>query len=318
MKREFKVSLSPHDFSATDVPSVMRNVVIALAPAMAYSFYLWGKRAALLYTVSIFFAYASEYAFIRIRKKTFINDGSALVSGLLFAMTLPPSLPLSYAAYGIIFGMVFGKHFYGGLGANIFNPALLGRAFLMAAFPAAMTSWISPLDALTTATPLGAWKFSGEIWETGKILMGNCPGSVGETSAVLLLLGGAYLLIRKIIDYRVPLFYLAAVGSISSLFYFFAGESYGSPVFHLFSGGLMLGAFFMATDPVTMPANFRGRVIFGAGCGFFTMLLRYFSGFPEGVMFSVLIMNALAPLLEKIPAKESFGENNSVKRERNR
>lgn len=318
MKREFKVSLSPHDFSATDVPAVMRNVVIALAPAIAYSFYLWGKRAALLYAISVFFAYASEYAFIRIRKKTFINDGSALVSGLLFAMTLPPSLPLSYAAYGIIFGMVFGKHFYGGLGSNIFNPALLGRAFLMAAFPAAMTSWISPLDALTTATPLGAWKFSGEIWETGKILMGNCPGSVGETSAVLLLLGGAYLLIRKIIDYRVPLFYLAAVGAISSLFYFFAGESYGSPVFHLFSGGLMLGAFFMATDPVTMPANFRGRVIFGAGCGFFTMLLRYFSGFPEGVMFSVLIMNALAPLLEKIPAKESFGENISVKRGSNR
>ncbi|PKM99957.1 MAG: electron transporter RnfD [Elusimicrobia bacterium HGW-Elusimicrobia-2] len=318
MKREFKISLSPHDFSATDVPAVMRNVVIALAPAMAYSFYLWGKRAAFLYSVCVFFAYASEYAFIKIRKKTFVNDGSALVSGLLFAMTLPPSLPLSYAAYGIIFGMVFGKHFYGGLGQNIFNPALLGRAFLMAAFPAAMTSWISPLDALTTATPLSAWKFSGEIWETGKILMGNCPGSVGETSAVLLLLGGAYLLIRKIIDYRVPLFYLAAVGFISSLFYFFAGESYGSPVFHLFSGGLMLGAFFMATDPVTLPANFRGRVIFGAGCGFFTMLLRYFSGFPEGVMFSVLIMNALAPLLEKIPAKESFGENNSVKRERNR
>jgi len=308
MEREFKISLSPHDFSGTDVPAVMRNVVIAMAPAMAYSLYLWGRRAALLYGVSVFFAYISEYAFIRIRKKTFINDGSALVSGLLFAMTLPPSLPLSYAAYGIIFGMVFGKHFYGGFGQNIFNPALLGRAFLMAAFPAAMTSWISPLDALTTATPLGAWKFSGEIWETGKLLIGNCPGSVGETSALLLLLGGAYLLARKIIDYRVPLSYLATVGIISSLFYFIGGASHGSPVLHLFSGGLMLGAFFMATDPVTLPANFRGRVVFGAGCGFFTMLLRYFSGFPEGVMFSILIMNALAPLLEKIPPKASFGE----------
>ncbi len=315
MKREFKISLSPHEFSRSDVPSVMRNVAIALTPALAYSLYLWGKRAAALYAVCVFFAYAAEYAFIRIRKKRFINDGSALVSGLLFAMTLPPSIPFSYAAYGIIFGMVFGKHFYGGFGQNIFNPALLGRAFLVAAFPAAMTSWISPLDALTTATPLGAWKFSGEIWETGKILMGNCPGCVGETSAVLLMIGGAYLLIRKIIDYRIPLFYIGAVGIISSFFYFFAGKSYGSPVFHLFSGGLMLGAFFMATDPVTLPANFRGRIIFGVGCGFFTMLLRYFSGFPEGVMFSVLIMNALAPLLEKIPAKNSFGENN-IKKER--
>ncbi|MEA2082605.1 MAG: RnfABCDGE type electron transport complex subunit D [Elusimicrobiota bacterium] len=313
MKREFKISLSPHDFSRTDVPSVMRNVIFAMAPALIYSLYLWGKRAAVLYAVCVFFAYVSEYAFLKIRGKSFVNDGSALVSGLLFAMTLPPSLPLSYAAYGIIFGIVFGKHFYGGLGQNIFNPALLGRAFLMAAFPVAMTSWISPLDALTTATPLGAWKFSGEIWETGKVFLGNCPGCVGETSAVLLLAGGVYLLARKIIDYRVPLFYIGAVGLISSLFYFFGGAAYGSPVFHVFSGGLMLGAFFMATDPVTLPANFRGRIIFGAGCGFFTMLLRYFSGFPEGVMFSILIMNAFAPLLERIPAMKSFGENIRVK-----
>ncbi|MBA3065943.1 RnfABCDGE type electron transport complex subunit D [bacterium] len=314
MKREFKISLSPHDFSRHDVPFVMRNVVIALIPALAYSLYLWGRRAAALYAVSVFFAYAAEFTFIRIRKKRFINDGSVLVSGLLFTMTLPPSLPLSYAAYGIIFGVVFGKHFYGGFGANIFNPALLGRAFLMGAFPAAMTTWISPLDALTTATPLGAWKFSGEIWEAGKIFIGNCPGCVGETSAILLIGGGAYLLIRKIIDYRVPLFYLGMVGVISTLFYLLGGKSYGSPVFHLFAGGLMLGAFFMATDPVTLPANFRGRIIFGAGCGFFTMLLRYFSGYPEGVMFSILIMNALAPLLEKIPPKKSFGEND-VKKE---
>ena len=144
--------------------------------------------------------------------------------------------------------------------------------------------------------------------------MGNCPGCVGETSAVLLLAGGFYLLVRKIIDYRVPLFFIGTVGFISSLFYFFGGKSYGSPVFHLFSGGLMLGAFFMATDPVTLPANFRGRIIFGAGCGFFAMLLRYFSGFPEGVMFFVLIMNALSPLLERIPARKSFGEND-VKKE---
>jgi electron transport complex protein RnfD len=281
---------------------------------MGYSVYLWGRRAILLYAVSVFFAYASECVFLKIRKKPFARDNSALVSGLLFAMTLPPSLPLSYAAYGIIFAMVFGKHFYGGFGQNIFNPALLGRAFLMAAFPAAMTSWISPVDALTTATPLGAWKFSSEIWETGRLFTGSCPGSLGETSAALLLAGGAYLLIRRIIDYRVPLFFIGTVALISSLVFFTGGPANGSPLLHLFSGGLMLGAFFMATDPVTMPANFRGRIAFGAGCGFFTMILRYFSGFPEGVMFSILIMNALAPLLEKIPAPAPFGEARAPKK----
>jgi len=307
MEKKFKVSVSPHITSSSTVTGMMRDVVIALLPAVVYSVHLWGMGVLKIYAVSIIFAYGSEWAFLEIRKKKFINDGSVLVTGILFAMILPPKIPLYCVALGVVFGVVFGKQFFGGLGYNIFNPALLGRAFLTASFPVIMTSWISPLDATTTATPLGAWKFSGEIWETARIFFGNCPGCIGETSAFLLLLGGLYLIARKTIDYRIPLTYIGTVLLISGGYYLFNARS-ATPLFHIFSGGLLLGAFFMATDPVTAPASGKGRIIFGIGCGIFTLVIRYFSGYPEGVMFSILLMNAFSPLLEKIPDPPVFGE----------
>jgi len=307
MRRKFKVTVSPHVFSAVSVKTMMRDVVIALFPAVVYSVYLWGWRVIYIYITSVAFAYAGEWVFLKTRKREFINDGSVLVTGILFAMILPPEIPLYCVAFGVVFGVVFGKQFFGGLGCNIFNPALLGRAFLTASFPVLMTSWISPLDATTTATPLGAWKFSGEMWETGKVFVGNCPGCLGETSAVLLIIGGIYLIIRRTIDYKIPLAYILTVFVLSGVCYFF-NSSRGSPFFHIFAGGLILGAFFMATDPVTAPASGRGRIIFGIGCGIFTLVIRYFSGYPEGVMFSILLMNAFSPLLEKIPPAPAFGE----------
>ncbi len=307
MGKKLKVTVSPHISSSLTVPGMMRNVVIALLPAAGYSVYLWGPGVLKIYATSIIFAYVSEWFFLKVRKKKFVHDGSVLVTGLLFAMVLPPEIPLYCVAVGVTFGVVFGKQFFGGLGYNIFNPALLGRAFLTASFPVLMTSWISPLDAATTATPLGAWKFSGEMWETGRIFFGNCPGCLGETSAFLLLLGGFYLIVRKTIDYRIPLAYIGTVFLVSGGYYLF-NASAATPFFHVFAGGLLLGAFFMATDPVTAPANGKGRIIFGIGCGIFTLVIRYFSGYPEGVMFSILLMNAFSPLLEKIPPPPAFGE----------
>ncbi|MCD6412882.1 MAG: RnfABCDGE type electron transport complex subunit D [Elusimicrobia bacterium] len=304
---KFKVEISPHIVSPVSVSVMMRDVLIALLPAFAFSVYLWGSPVLKVYAVSVFFACFSEWLFLKIRKRKFENDFSAVVSGVLFAMVLPPKIPLVYVAAGISFGIVFGKQFFGGLGYNVFNPALLGRAFLMASFPVAMTSWISPLDATTTATPLGDWKFHHTIWETGKLFFGNIPGSIGETSALLLIIGGIYLIVRRTIDARIPLAYILTVFVLSAVYYFFDRSS-GSPVFHIFAGGLMLGAFFMATDPVTAPANKKGRVLFGIGCGIFTLVIRHFGGYPEGVMFSILLMNAFAPLLERIGEPKAFGE----------
>ena len=303
----FKVRVSPHIVSPVSVKVMMRDVLLALSPAFAFSIYLWGASVLKIYAVSIIFAYISEWGFLLLRKRKLTDDLSALVSGVLFAMVLPPKISLVYVAFGISFGIIFGKQFFGGLGYNVFNPALLGRAFLMASFPVAMTSWISPLDATTTATPLGAWKFHHEIWETGKLFLGNIPGSIGETSALLLILGGVYLIIRKTIDARIPIAYILTVFILSSVFYFFK-QSAGNPLFHIFAGGVMLGAFFMATDPVTAPANKKGRILFGIGCGIFTLVIRYFGGYPEGVMFSILLMNAFAPLLERIGEPKAFGE----------
>ncbi|MCD6423597.1 MAG: RnfABCDGE type electron transport complex subunit D [Elusimicrobia bacterium] len=307
MEKKFEVTVSPHIFSKRSVRTVMLEVCIALIPAFVFSIRLWGLSILKTYITAIFFAHLSEWVFLKIRKKNFEFDGSALVTAVLFVMTLPPTVSLFAVAVGVSFGIIFGKQFFGGLGHNVFNPALLGRAFLVASFPTEMTTWISHIDATTTATPLGAWKFAGEAtWEIKKIFLGTCPGSIGETSALLLIIGGIYLIIRKIVDWRIPVFYILTVFILSSVFYFFDATK-GNPFFHLFAGGLMLGAFFMATDPVTAPANLKARILFATGCGILTLVIRYFGGYPEGVMYSILIMNAFAPLLEKIEDFSPFG-----------
>jgi electron transport complex protein RnfD len=229
-------------------------------------------------------------------------DGSALITGFLLALTLPPTFPLWMAAVGVIFAIAVAKEIFGGLGYNIFNPALSGRAFLTACFPKEMTEWVRPFDAITSPTPLN----KGFVWHNGKmalyksLFIGNIGGSLGETSALLILIGGILLLVLKIIDWRIPLSYL---GTVFFLIFLLGMD----PIFHVLAGGLMLGAFFMATDYVTSPITDKGRVIFGVGAGILTVIIRLFGGMPEGVCFSILLMNAFTPLIDKYVKPRPFG-----------
>ncbi len=229
-----------------------------------------------------------------------MNEPSALLTGILLALTLPPSFPLWAAVLGTIFAIIIGKQIFGGLGYNIFNPALIGRAFLVATFPVLMTSWVNPftIDAVTTATPLGLLRFQSQSTPLLPLFLGNVSGSLGETSALALLIGGAFLLIKKHIDWRTPLAYLLTVALMSGIFYLI-NPLYGSPLLHLLAGGLMIGVFFMATDPVTTPLAKQGRWLFGLGAGAIVVIIRNWGGYAEGVMFSILLMNAFTPLLDR-------------------
>jgi electron transport complex protein RnfD len=265
---------------------------------------------------SVLAALASEAIVNRIKGESLtIPDGSAAITGLLLALTLPPSFSIGGAVLGSVFAIVIGKHVFGGLGYNIFNPALLGRAFLQASFPVPMTTWTWPsttryadIDGITAATPLGLFKFEKVTSELPALLTGDISGSLGETSAIAILIGGLYLLIRKYADWRIPLSFLLSVFVFGGLFWLSSPESYPSPVFQLFSGGLMLGAFFMATDMVTSPVTARGSWIFGIGCGFILVIIRLFGGLPEGVMYSILLMNAFTPLINRYTRPAFFGE----------
>ncbi|MCD6317622.1 RnfABCDGE type electron transport complex subunit D [Candidatus Aerophobetes bacterium] len=302
------ISSSPHIRDKITVTKLMWGVIIALLPAAGYSVYLFRLRAVELILTCVFFSILSEYLFLKLRRKKIPGEPSAVVSGLLLAMVLPPSLPLWAAALGAVFAIIIGKQIFGGLGYNIFNPALIGRAFLMATYPVLMTSWIEPftLDAVTTATPLGLMKFQSQSTPILQLFLGNVSGSLGETSALALLVGATYLLARRYIDWRVPLSYLGTVAIFSTIAYLIR-SSYGSPLFHLLAGGLILGAFFMATDPVTTPISKRGRIIFGVGAGILVMVIRLWGGYAEGVMFSIIFMNALTPLLNRYVKPKVLG-----------
>ncbi len=307
---------SPHFHGQTSVPRIMWNVVAALVPAtvLAVVYFQWAAVGIIL--ASVVSALAAEAVVNRIKNESFtIPDGSALITGLLLALTLPPSFSIGGAVLGSVFAIVVGKHFFGGLGYNIFNPALLGRAFLQASFPVPMTTWTWPLtarysdvDGVTAATPLGLFKFEQVTSEIGGLLTGNISGSLGETSAIAIFIGGIYLLIRKYADWRIPTSFLLSVFLISGIFWLISPESYPTPVFQLLSGGLMLGAFFMATDMVTSPVTAKGTWIFGACAGFVLVIIRLFGGLPEGVMYSILLMNAFTPLINRYTRPKFFGE----------
>jgi len=304
-----KVSCSPHLRSPVNTPWVMIQVIVALLPATCAAIILFKHRAALLIANCVITALITEEVIQKIRKKSStITDYSAALTGLLLALILPPSTRWYAASLGSIFAIAVGKHLFGGLGANIFNPALVARAFLMAAYPKMLTTFIEPfgVDAVTKATPLALRKFSGLITPTKDLFFGTIPGSLGETSAICLIIGGAYLLWRKIADWRIPLAILATTIVVSASFHIINPLN-GSILFHLFSGGLLLGAFFMATDPVTTPTTKMGRYIFGIGCGALIMVIRYFSGLPEGTMYSILFMNALTPLINNYTQPKRFG-----------
>jgi len=310
------LSSSPHFHTPNTVPVIMWNVVAALAPTTMMAVYYFHWSGVGLILSSVIAALATEMIINRIKGEAFtIGDGSAAITGLLLALTLPPTFSMGGAALGSIFAIAIGKHVFGGLGYNIFNPALLGRAFLQASFPVPMTTWIFPLtakyadvDGSTGATPLGLFKFEGVTSELPGLLTGNIGGSLGETSAIAILIGGFYLLIRKYADWRIPLSFLLSVFVVSGIFWMISPESYSSPVFQLFSGGLMLGAFFMATDMVSSPVTAKGSWIFGLGCGFVLVIIRLFGGLPEGVMYSILFMNAFTPLINRYTRPDFFGE----------
>ena len=305
-ERKFLVSPGPHLWRGLSTSKIMYIVVVALMLPTAAGVYFFGYHALSVIAVSIAAAVLAEYAIKKLRKRAFVMDGSAIVTGLLLALILPPTIPLWMVAVGSIFSIAIVKEAFGGLGHNIFNPALGGRAFLAACFSVKMTTWVSPMgfsaDAVTTATPLS----TSFIWEGDKLslyrdlFLGNTGGSIGETSALLILIGGILLLALGIINWRIPVAYIGTV----ALFTLALG---GDAIFHILAGGLMLGAFFMATDYVTSPITARGRIIFGIGAGILTVVIRRFGGLPEGVCYSILFMNAITPLIDRYVKVRPYG-----------
>lgn len=296
------IASSPHVRAKDSVQTIMYSVAIALLPAVAAGVYFFGWYALAIVLVSVGAAVATEVIWQKLRKQSLtVSDGSAIVTGLLLAMNLPPNAPLWMAALGSFVAILIGKQVYGGLGANPFNPALVGRVFLTASFPLLMTSWVLPAgyDAIATATPLAVMQAGGEI-PLSNLFWGSVPGCLGETSAFALLLGGLYLLIKGYIDYRIV---VGLFGTVTILSWIMGLN----PLTQLFAGGLMLGGLFMATDMVTSPVTPKGRWIFGIGTGILIMLIRQGAGMPEGVSFSILLMNAAVPLINRTTRPRIYG-----------
>ncbi len=305
------VTSSPHLKDRKTTQGIMFDVVIALLPAVAAATYFFGVGALITLGTCIAGAFIAEAGVMWARGKAIpLADGSALVTGLLLGLTLPPDLPLWVGFVGGAFAIGIGKAIFGGLGLNMFNPALVGRAFLVASFPVLLTTfrwptdsgaWMGPeFDAVSTATPLALARFDEVYTPLIELFWGRVGGSLGETSAIALIIGGLYLLFRGIINWRIPASYIGTV----MLLAFLGGQD---PLFHMMAGGLLIGAFFMATDYVTSPITARGKILFGVGCGLLTYAIRTFGGYPEGVLYSILFMNAAVPLIERFTKPRVFG-----------
>jgi len=319
------LTASPHLKSPDSTPRIMWNVVGSLVPIVAVAVYYFGPSALLVMAAAIVGAMGVEWIF---GKNQSLWDGSAAITGILLGLCLPAGFPLWMAFVGGAFGVAFGKLVFGGLGQNPFNPALVGRAFLQAAFPTAITTWPStqmewgawkganfaaPLltgeaaDVVTAATPLGLWKFEGEITNLFSLMMGNTGGSLGETAGILILICGGYLALRKYLNWRIPAGIFLTVFVFSEILYLIDGEAFPPPFFMLFSGGLMLGAMYMATDMVTSPVTNLGAWIFAVGIGILVVLIRVWGGLPEGVMYAILFMNAFVPFINRATQPRVFG-----------
>ncbi len=303
---------SPHLRSGESTQKIMRDVIIALLPATLAAVSFFKVQAAMLILVTVISCVAAEYVWCRITKKeNTIADLSAAVTGMLLAFNLSPAMPLWIAAIGGIFAIIIVKQLFGGLGHNFVNPALAARAFMMASWPVQMTTWQKPgWDAVSSATPLAVIKSGSEasdpmpqLWD---MFVGNIGGTLGETSALALLIGAGYLVVRKVITLELP---AAFIGTVGFMTWMLGGEGMftGDFVYHIFAGGLMLGAFFMATDYTTSPVTFRGRVIMGIGCGLLTSIIRLYGGYPEGVSYSILLMNLVVPVIDRFMIPKSFG-----------
>ena len=301
------VASSPHIRGNFRTNRIMLDVVLALLPALAVGAGFQGPRALIVALLSVSTCVVAEYLYARItRQRNTAVDGSAVVTGLLLAMTLPATVPYWLVIVGDVFAIIFVKALCGGLGQNIFNPALAARAFMLLIFPVGLTRF-EGLDGVTAATPLHHMVMPALPTETiGQMFVGRCPGTIGEVSALALLIGGAYLVIRKVISIRIPAAYLGTVALVTLIF-----SKTGDPIswmlYSLFSGGVMLGAIFMATDYATSPATPVGQVIYGIGCGILTVFFRYNGLFPEGVTYAILIMNAFVWFIDRHTAMRRFG-----------
>lgn len=308
------LSSSPHFHSMYTTNRAMLEVSLACLPAAVAGIYFFGVHALMVMAASVIAACAAEWVCIRIMKRpASIADGSAVLTGLLLAMCLPPALPVWMAALGAVFAIVIGKQVFGGLGQNVFNPAHIGRALLLASFPVQMTTWTAPAgvnaDAVTMATPLAALKSCalGELPGLGRMLVGQIGGSIGETCSIALILGGLFLIWRKHIDWRIPCGYIGTVFVLSLVYGLAKGYGPVYALYQIFSGGLLIGAFFMATDWVTSPITKKGRLIFGLGLGILTCLIRFFGGLAEGVCYSILLMNILTPMIDRYTRGRIYG-----------
>lgn len=308
MESRLIVSSSPHIRSSESTQKIMRDVTIALLPAAAFGVYNFGLNAFIILAISVITAIAAEAISQKIRKvPVTIGDFSAVVTGLLLGMNLPSSVPIWIPIIGSAFAIIIVKQAFGGLGHNFMNPALAARALLVASWPVEMTTWpTAGADTTTSATILGIMK-EGQNVELPSIvdaLIGTVGGSIGETSALLLLLGGIYLIFRGVISYRIPAVY---IGTFSILTLVITGFDVQTTVLHVLAGGLILGAFFMATDYASSPITAKGQIIYAVGMGIITVVIRFYGGYPEGVSYSILLMNVVAPIIDKYSKPRVFG-----------
>jgi electron transport complex protein RnfD len=325
-----QISGSPHVHTTDSVKKIMWTVVIALIPAMLISFYFYGINAVCVTAISVAACVVLEWLFQKffMKEKTSISDGSAVITGLLLAFNVPSNLSWWIIVIGAVVAIGISKMAFGGLGKNLFNPALVGRVFLLISFPQQMTSWPKPMslldngfmniDAATGATPLAIVKSAistgkdvseliNELPNYAQLLIGNRGGSLGEVASIAIIVGGLLLLIRKVISWHIPVTFIGTVFVFSSVLHWVNPAMYITPEFHILTGGLLLGAIFMATDMVTSPMSSWGKIVFGIGCGLLTILIRVWGSYPEGVSFAILIMNAFVPLINKGFKPRRFG-----------
>ena len=321
----FELTAAPHIKAADSTPRIMWSVVVSLVPVIAAATWYFGPSALLVIAAATLGCVLTERL---LGPGGSLHDGSAAITGLLLGLTLPPGLPLWMALVGGFFAIAFGKLIFGGLGQNVFNPALLGRAFLQAAFPEALTTWPAataswaalrgdnlalpftspdPVASVTGATPLGSMKFEQLPTPLADLVLGSTGGSLGETAAVAILLGGGWLAWKGYLNWRIPAAIFVTAALLSQAIHAVAPERYPDALFMLFSGGLMLGAVYMATDMVTSPTTNRGCWVFGAGIGVLVVVIRLWGGLPEGVMYSILLMNAMVPFINRATQPRVFG-----------
>ncbi len=316
----FSISGSPHVHSTMSTKKIMWGVIIAMLPAFLVSVYFFGIDALVLTLVSVasclFFEWVIQKYILKGNLST-LSDGSAVITGMLLAFNVPSSLPLWLIILGSLVAIGVGKMTFGGLGKNPFNPALVGRVFLFLSFPTdmAMSAWPKPsplfgsgiADAITGPTTLSLIKQGKELPAVTDMLVGNVGGSFGEISAIAILIGGIYMICRKIISWHIPVSFLGSAFIFALILHIINPAVYVAPIYHLLAGGMMLGAVFMATDMVTSPITHKGQIIFGCGCGILTIIFRCFGPMPEGVSFAILIMNGVTPLINKFVKTDKFG-----------